>query len=860
MAITFTLEEWKTMRQLGRTSLLYLCNNVLGYKDVQKGVHGNLYKSLQKFKGGEDSTVGKGQSGPADPSRINAGRIEDLVTGYKPYVPDIWDLEGARERLILIPRNHLKTTVATIAHTIQWVINYPNIRILLSSGTGDQVKGFIRAIKEHFVSNEMFRWLYPEFVPHGKAVKEFGNQEMFSVPCRRLIRPEPTVNTLSVGAVVAGAHYDVIKHDDLVDKENCRTPEQIQTVKNHFGMLDPLLQRVEPSETRPTSQCHGWTDVIGTRYDYSDLYGTIIDGHRKTLAATGASDWLILEQSAVVSGELSDPENCVTLWPKRFPPEELLRIANDPTRGWPHLCTPAESPVLMSDWSEKPISEIKAGDYVIGFKAGGTANRMKLRPVKVLSVHKTVGMVSQVKMSSGRTVKCTPEHKWWTMRAPSVGDRHKPYLPARVGQELFSVVSDMPVLNPDQQRWMDWLGGILDGEGSCQKGNTIFISQSHTANPEVCNGIRECLEVLGFKWTQFTRPAGIYGGRKHQPATQWMLKGGRSMMRQILLQAKMSKRQRVIDSMYFRGGVREIRTEKHIVQDISPLGFDQVYALETETGNYVVWGFASSNSSQYLMNPRSEADGLLESEKEIVWVPQDVIRKLYAYLTLHCTVDLAGMEPSTNKLSDNDFTVINLHGFGHDGTLYVLSVLRGRYTPFEVIDLLFKLSALHPRLMDIKVEKEAHARVLLPFLKREMVKRGKYLPIVEIKRDNRTSKQQRIKGLQPWFRNQSIKFADSQAHKLAIIDEIMRFPRYAHDDILDTIADAMQNRDGGVAIDVVPMEGKGPDMIMWEQRRKNQDGSITIPNFSPTQQNLYDVLFAEKAAEEPANVDSMSGW
>jgi predicted phage terminase large subunit-like protein len=592
-----TLPIWKEMRQRGRTSLLYLCKAILGYKDVCPQVHGNLIRSLQEFEGGEDEAVGKSINGKPSP-----GSFPELINGYKPFIPNMWDLEGSRERLILIPRNHLKTSVATIAHTIQWIINYPDVRILLSSGTGDQVKGFLRAIKEHFQTNETFRYFYPEFVPHGKAVKEFGNQEMFTVPCRRLIRPEPTVNTLSVGSVVAGAHYDVIKHDDMVDKENCRTPEQIQTVKNHYGMLDPLLQRVEPTDTRRASQCRGWTDVIGTRYDYSDLYGTIIDGHRKTIESGKTSDWHILEQSAIVSGDLSDPEHCVTLWPDRFPPSELLRIANDPTRGWPHL------------------------------------------------------------------------------------------------------------------------------------------------------------------------------------------------------------------------------------------------------------------SSQYLMNPRSDKDGLLESENEIVWVPPDAVRKIYAYLNLHVTVDLAGMEPSTNKLSDNDYTVINLHGFGHDGSLYILSILRGRYTPFEVIDLLFKLASVHPRLLDIKVEKEAHARVLLPFLKREMAKRGKYLPIVEIRRDNRTSKQQRIKGLQPWFRNGSIRFADNQPHKLAIIDEIMRFPRYAHDDILDTIADAMQNRDGGITIEVTPMDKQQNDYIEMSQKARLPDGSVSIANLSPDLKNLMDRIWGQDQEQEHVTVDSVTGW
>lgn len=580
------------MRQNGRTNLIWLCNNVLGYIDVSERVHGRMARTMQQFKGGRDWLK---------PTKMLnglpvAGTSKELVENYEPFC-DIWDLEGPRERLVLIPRNHLKSSVCTIAHTIQWIINYPNVRILISSGTGDQVKGFLRAIREHFQTNEMFRYLYPEFVPQGKNVKDFGNQDSFTAPCRTLIRPETTVASVSVGAVVAGAHYDVIKHDDMVDKENIRTPEQIQNVKNHFGFLDPLLQRVDKGAGR------GWTDVIGTRYDYSDLYGALIDASRKKEENGQKSDWLILEQSAIVKGDLSDPEHCETLWPERFPARELLRIADDPTRGWPHL------------------------------------------------------------------------------------------------------------------------------------------------------------------------------------------------------------------------------------------------------------------SSQYLMNPRPDSAGLVEKESEIVWVPPDVIRKIYAYLSLRVTVDLAGMEPSTNKLADNDYTVITLSGFGRDGTLYVLTVMRGRYTPFEVIDLLFKLSALHPRLLDIKVEKEAHARVLLPFLKREMAKRIKWLPIVEIHRDNRTSKQQRIKGLQPWFRNGSIKFADNQVHKLAIIDEIMRFPKYAHDDILDTIADAMQNRDGGVTPDVTPLDkSQGFDMIEMNQRMKLPNGDISVANFNPDLKHLMDRIWGMEAQEEPNTVDSLTGW
>ena len=608
MGDAYTIEEWRILRKKGRTNLIWLCNNVLGYKDVSKEVHGGMIASLQSFKGGRDWTHQR-----FVPNGVSPGTFKELVEGYVPEIPNFWDMESpcaTRRTLILMPRGHLKSTIM-MGHNIQWILNYPDIRILLSSGTGDQVHGFLKEIKGHFQFNDMFRWLYPEFCPPAKTAKDFGNQDEFTVPnCRRPNAKEPTVGTVSVGAVVASKHYDVIDNDDVVDKENVRTPEQIQTVKQHLGMLWPLLETAPNSDKRPIGYQRGWWYLVGTTYDFSDAYATVLDEEAKKEVKT----YLIYRQSAIIEGELNKEEcradcefkephpiykHCKVLWPSRLPPEGLLAIAEDPLQGW----------------------------------------------------------------------------------------------------------------------------GVL--------------------------------------------------------------------------------------------------------------------------------------SSQYLMNPIPDKAGLVESQDQIVWVPVKNIREIYAYLSLHVTVDLAGMEPSTNKLADNDYTVINLHGFGHDGTLYILSILRGRYTPFEVIDLLFNLVKIHPRIMDVKVEKEAHARVLLPFLKREMAKRQRWLPIMEIRRDNRASKQQRIKGLQPWFRNGSIKFSDNQPNKLAIINEIMRFPKYAHDDILDTIADAMQNRDGGVIGDVLPNEK--PNMLVGARSVKLPDGSMTVPNFNPDLKNLMDRVWGTQP-EETSTVDQLTGW
>lgn len=576
--MALNLVQYRDVRQKCRTSLRFLCH-ILGYVDVCREVHGKLIDSLQKFKGGTEEF-----------KLLAGGRFGLTPNSFKPFV-EMWDLEGPRKSLVLIPRGHLKSSVATMAHTIQWIINYPNIRILLSSGTGDQVRGFLSETKEHFQFNEKFRYYFPEFCPHGKGVKDFGNQDEFTVPCRTVHRKEPTVATCSVGAVVAGGHFDVIKNDDIVDKENVRTPEQILNVNSHYGFLWPLLETCEKAPFK------GWMDVIGTRYSFSDLYGNIIDGE-----AESPQGWTILQQDAIVEGELSmepcmaDCEikkphpiitHCKSLWPSRVPPQALLDILNDPLQG----------------------------------------------PEKL--------------------------------------------------------------------------------------------------------------------------------------------------------------------------------------------------------------------ASQYRMNPIPEKSGLISNKDELVWIPRKELDDLLPRLTQRVTIDLAGMEPATNKMSDLDFTVINHHGFSRDGRLYVNRLWRGRFTPFEVIEIIFKISRLYPRVLEFKVSKDHFYRVLMPFLKREQQKRQMWIPITPAKIDNNVSKPQKIKGLQPWFRMKSIILAQDLDCKLAVINEIMRFPKFSHDDILDTICDALFDRDGNLNNDVT-----GRPKTEIEVREQG----------SPLPEALTWAILQGQQTEQETQYDLITGW
>lgn len=307
-------------RQRCRTDLFFLAREILQYKDIEENPHRQLVDALQKFDGGQDLYDEKKR-----------------IWIYKP-TTELWSLTGPRFRLILFPRGHLKTTLITMSHTIQWILNYADIRILISTAIGEQAIRILSEIKAHFQFNPLFRAIFPDFCPASDQVKDFGSQEQFTVPNRkRQWLKEPTVSTSSLGKVISSYHYDVEKFSDMVDKENVKTPNQIRDVIEHINYCDPLLER------SPIPPHHGWKDIEGTRYAIGDAYGDVIRKQRET----NGKQWVIIEQSAEV-----DPDKKQTLWPTRFPWAELKRIETEDAQQYAsqYLMRPlAESSALATE-------------------------------------------------------------------------------------------------------------------------------------------------------------------------------------------------------------------------------------------------------------------------------------------------------------------------------------------------------------------------------------------------------------------------------------------------------------------------------------------------------------------------------
>lgn len=82
-------------------------------------------------------------------------------------------------------------------------------------------------------------------------------------------------------------------------------------------------------------------------------------------------------------------------------------------------CFPKGTKILMADFSEKPIEDVKVGDYVIGFPEypnQGKYKQLRITPTRVTHVFSRHAMVREIKSEDGGHIICTDEHPFLSER------------------------------------------------------------------------------------------------------------------------------------------------------------------------------------------------------------------------------------------------------------------------------------------------------------------------------------------------------------------------------------------------------------------------------------------------------------
>lgn len=149
--------------------------------------------------------------------------------------------EKNKKILILAPRNHAKSTCFSVVFPTWYIGNNPNARIIIVSNTASQAESFLRSIKAIIERepryNDVFGSLKPIYA------EKWSNREI--IIARHTKEKDPTISTVGAGGAILSKRADIIICDDILNKDNTRTPEQRQKVEEWFK--DVLMPVLEPN-------------------------------------------------------------------------------------------------------------------------------------------------------------------------------------------------------------------------------------------------------------------------------------------------------------------------------------------------------------------------------------------------------------------------------------------------------------------------------------------------------------------------------------------------------------------------------------------------------------------------------------
>ncbi len=206
------------IQEFCKSSLHFLCTQMLGFKDWQEGLHDEVENFLDR---------------------------------------------PSKKKALLLPRGHLKTSLVTIGKSIQHILRNPNVRILIANQVWDKCREMLTVIEQNLDDKSPLPSVFGEFR------SGHWNNDAFTIRQRTRAFKEPTLSTTGVEAETTGGHYDVIFLDDLTGLQNCQTPDQREKVKRFRRSMIDLL---EPQ---------GTLYEVGTRWHLDDTFSEIEEKEKK---------------------------------------------------------------------------------------------------------------------------------------------------------------------------------------------------------------------------------------------------------------------------------------------------------------------------------------------------------------------------------------------------------------------------------------------------------------------------------------------------------------------------------------------------------------------------------------------------
>lgn len=183
---------------------------------------------------------------------------------------------------------------------------------------------------------------------------------------------------------------------------------------------------------------------------------------------------------------------------------------------------------------------------------------------------------------------------------------------------------------------------------------------------------------------------------------------------------------------------------------------------------------------QYLNDPLDEE--MLEFKRE--WFQQFVPSPELSQ-KLQQAPTLISVDPAFRLKQYADSSGIVVSKTLPDNNVYLLEAKGIKVTPKGLVDEIFRLVKMYGNVYKVLVETVTSQIMLMDLLQDEMRRQGVFFVIEEVKPDSNEVKAVRIRNLLPHYANRRIFHAP---HLTALEEQLIEFPKGAHDDIIDALA------------------------------------------------------------------------
>jgi len=308
----------------------------------------------------------------------------------------------------------------------------------------------------------------------------------------------------------------------------------------------------------------------------------------------------------------------------------------------------------------------------------------------------------------------------------------------------------------------------------------------------VCRGSEQ--KVRGLKWNN-KRPNLIVGddleGDAQVESKERREKFFRWLMRAVLPCGSDDCLYRIVGTvLHFDSALQKLLNDKTWVSrrfaahkgydDFSDILWTQKFneeRLRAIRQKYIEQGDPDGYSQEYLNNPIAEGERYF---KELTEIPKDNNGR-YALPTLKYYV---GWDFAVSTKTKADYTAYCVVGVDSEGRKYVIDVERDRMDSKSIVDTMFRIEKRYKPEVHF-IERGVIDLSIEPFLNTEMLNKQCWLNI--FKMASTKDKPTRAKTMQGMIRAKHILFDMEMPYFHELLEEIRRFPKGGHDDMVDAL-------------------------------------------------------------------------